>query len=159
MYNALTHTFQSHRLLRYLSRALVALGRHDEAGKALRLYLDLFDKSKETDPTKINRELKKFHGTNGDQGEKVSSSNAGTLDSAGESDTDTDAQFVDTMVFAVRVFCKYLDDPATGLKLAQRAKEVFEKSEGDTLKGDQRLESRLERALGVALGASTAKGA
>lgn len=172
MYNALTHTFQSHRLLRHLARALVALGRHDEAGKAIRLYLDLFNKSKETDPEKVNRELRKYREpADGDRGEKGGfdekssksgrSLNGDVTDEQGRrhtsTDTDHDAHFIETMSFGVRLFSKYLNDPATALTLAKRGREVLDASE-DSVKSENVLESRVERALGVALGSLTAKG-
>ncbi|KAK4054711.1 hypothetical protein OIV83_000635 [Microbotryomycetes sp. JL201] len=163
MYNALTHTFQSHRLLRHLARALVALGRHDEAGKALRLYHELFNKSKETDPTVVAREMRKFRetekrgetGADAFAGEKQSAESKGQAEEF-ENDADTDRQFVETVAFAVRVFVKYLDDPAFAVDMAKRARQLFD-DERSKLKGDAKLESQLERTLGIALGARAAK--
>ncbi|KAM0793005.1 hypothetical protein ACM66B_000498 [Microbotryomycetes sp. NB124-2] len=164
MYNALTHTFQSHRLLRHVARALVALGRHEEAGKALRLYFELFNKSKETDPTVVAREMRKFRDS-----EKKDQSDADTfaaekdeadkVDGRGdelENDADTDEQFVETIVFAVRVFVKYLDDPDFAVEMAERARKLFD-DEKSALKGNAKLESKLERTIGIALGAKAAK--
>lgn len=163
MYNALTHTFQSHRLLRHLARALVALGRHKEAGKALRLYFELFNKSKETDPTVVAREMRKFRDAEkkGEKGadtfererEKVQDGDTEPI----ENDADTDRQFVETMAFAVRVFVKFLDDPPRAVDMIKRARDIFDEDKSG-LKGDTRLEAKIERALGVALGARAAKG-
>ncbi|KAK4058229.1 hypothetical protein OIO90_000968 [Microbotryomycetes sp. JL221] len=155
MYNALTHTFQSHRLLRHLSRALVALGRHEEAGKALKLYFELFNKSKETDPTIVAREMRKFRQAEHNNGSTTMETDKDTRQDV-ESDADSDYQFVETVTFAVRVFVKYLDEPDRAVEMAKRAREIFD-DEKSELKGDAKLESKLERALGIALGAQAAK--
>ena len=60
MYNALSHTFQSQRLLRHLIVALTARGSYSEAGQALTVYLELFDKARETDAAQVARDVRKF---------------------------------------------------------------------------------------------------
>lgn len=159
MYHALTHTFASHRLLRHLARGLVALGEYEEAGKALELYRELWEKSRETDPRKVARELRRFRREGGSEGEKEKVE-VEEEESEGEDDFDDARQFVGVAVFAVRVFCRYLGRPERGLIFARRAREELDKEEGDEgLKADKVLEGRVEEALGVAIGALAAKGA
>jgi tetratricopeptide (TPR) repeat protein len=172
MYNALTHTFQSQRLLRYLIRALTARGSHVEAGKALHLYVDLFDKARETDAAQVARDVRKFRvGSVATEAEKFKEKyrsesddghgENGTADVAVDEedfDIDADREFVETMVFGVRLACKYLEDPKGGLKLAKRARAIFDEGKDKSLVADKLVESRVERALGVALGALASKG-
>ncbi|ORY62875.1 hypothetical protein BCR35DRAFT_334838 [Leucosporidium creatinivorum] len=132
MYRALTHTFATHRLLRHLSRALVALGSHSEAAKSLSLYLDLFSKSKETDPRKVARELRRFRAAEAgeeqvDEKVELDGEKEGEHEE-GESDFDSDEQFVRTAVWATRVFVRNLGEPQRGLEFARKAREVFDAS-------------------------------
>lgn len=169
MYNALTHTFQSQRLLRHLIRALTARGSYSEAGKAIHLYLDLWNKTRETDAAQVVRDVRKFR-AKAAQEEKGSSS-APQLPLLGEKnggddlvaddedfDIDSDRDFVRTACFGTRVFCKYLGKPSEGLKLAKRAREVYDEKKDQRLFGDKREESRIERALGIAFSSLTAQG-
>lgn len=162
MYNALTHTFACHRLLRYLARALVALGHYSEAAKALELYLELFSKSKETDPSKVARTLRRFRraeaGVEVDPDDEKVGETEKEVEDEGESDFDSDEQFIRTAVLAVRVFCRYLDKPDKAVEFAEKARKVFD-AENSPLKGDAALESKIEEALGLAVGAQAAKGA
>lgn len=174
LYNALTHTFQSQRLLRHLVRVLTTKGSYSEAGKALKLYVELFDKARETDAAQVARDVRKFRGkahVEKHHHEKTPSEGGGEkapaeaeeeeepVDLEEDFDIDSDRDFVRTLTFGTRVFCKYLDDPAAGLKLAKRARAVFDEKKDPALAADKSEESRIERALGVALGALTAKGA
>ncbi|GAA5964258.1 hypothetical protein JCM21900_001805 [Sporobolomyces salmonicolor] len=188
MYNALTHTFQSQRLLRHLIRALAACDRHDEAAKSLRLYVELWDKSRETDAGQVAREMKllrrkaarerktasgewvKVEAASGGDVEKaiVASRSAlsleGDLDADHEQermnhDIDSEVQFVQTVAFGVRFLCKYLDEPKEALKLAQRMRAIFEENGDEALVGSKVEEARIERSLGIALGALAAKDA
>mgnify|MGYP001579758692 CR=1 FL=1 len=151
LYNALTHTFQSQRLLRHLVRVLAARGSHVEAGKALHLYVDLFNKARETDAAQVARDVRKFRSRAEGQEEATNDDE--------DFDIDSDREFVRTLGFGTRLCCKYLDDPAGGLELARRAREVFDEKKDAELAGDKVEESRVERALGIAWGALTAKGA
>lgn len=159
MYRALTHTFGTHRLLRHLSRALVALGSHSEAAKSLSLYLELFSKSKETDPRKVARELRRFRAAEakGEELDEKADETGEEEGEPGESDFDSDEQFVRTAVWATRVFIRNLGQPERGLEFAKKAREVFDETK-EAIKDDQNLESRIEGALGVAIGAMAAKG-
>jgi tetratricopeptide (TPR) repeat protein len=168
MYNALTHTFQSQRLLRHLARALVARGSHVEAGKAINLYVELFDKCRQTDAAQVAKDLRRLRRNSISQrgedehrvqvdGEKEKNGEEEEGEDKG-SDIDSDREFVRTLTFGTRLFCKYLGDPRRGWELASRAREVFDEKKDETLVEDKGEESRIERALGVALGALTAKG-
>ncbi|KAI5474152.1 tetratricopeptide repeat containing protein [Pseudohyphozyma bogoriensis] len=168
MYNALTHTFQSQRLLRHLIHALTAKGAYEEAGKALHLYTELANKTRETDAAQVAKDARKFRqktqaAEKGEaQGKRLELDFEKEKEAAEEEDDhdfDSDLEFVRTLTFGTRVFCKYLGKPEEGLKLARRAREIFEGSKDGTLGGEGKKveESRIERALGVALGALTAK--
>ncbi|KAM0750347.1 protein prenylyltransferase [Meredithblackwellia eburnea MCA 4105] len=181
MYAALTHTFQSQRLLRYLIRALTVGGSYDEAGKALKLYVELFDKARETDAKTVARDVRRFRKrTELDVSTKGrGAKNGGTVAvSSGEgdeklvvnnydededdeqdlgTDIDSDVDFVATCVFGSKLLCKYLGDPKTGLEVAMRALHVLREKKDDKLLGNLVEEARVERAVGVALGALTEK--
>ncbi|CEQ42169.1 SPOSA6832_03951, partial [Sporobolomyces salmonicolor] len=179
---------ESQRLLRHLIRALAACDRHDEAAKSLRLYVELWDKSRETDAGQVAREMKllrrkadregktasgewvKVEAASGGDVEKaiVASRSAlsleGDLDADHEQermnhDIDSEVQFVQTVAFGVRLLCKYLDEPKEALKLAQRMRAIFEEKGDEALVGSKVEEARIERSLGIALGALAAKDA
>ncbi|KAK4704926.1 cargo-transport protein YPP1, partial [Phenoliferia sp. Uapishka_3] len=162
MYNALTHTFQSQRLLRHLMFALTSKGSYVEAGKALKIYVELFDKARETDAAQVARDVRKFR-AKADAAtmpvEKIEEKpvQVEVDEDEEEFDIDSDREFVRTLTFGARVSCKYLDDPEKGLKLAERAREIFDEGKDRSLSEDRKEESQIERALGVALGALTAK--
>lgn len=169
LYNALTHTFQSQRLLRHLVRVLVARASYVEAGKVLHLYVELFDKARETDAAQVARDLRRFHKerqhttVNGNGGEKMDEKHRGedVHGVAGDEedfDIDSDRVFIDTLLFGTRLLCKYLDDPTEGMRMAKRARTIFDEQRDATFAKDTALEGRVERALGIALGAFTAKG-
>ncbi|KAL8277048.1 hypothetical protein RQP46_010582 [Phenoliferia psychrophenolica] len=166
MYNALSHTFQSQRLLRHLIYALTSKASYSEAGKALTLYLELFDKARETDAAQVARDVRKFrtraNSAAAGQPPQLEPHSSPLVDKkegadGEEFDIDSDRLFVRTLTFGVRVVCKYLDDPVKGLKMARRARAIFDEGKDAKLKEDKVEESRIERALGVALGALTAK--
>ncbi|GAA5866685.1 hypothetical protein JCM3774_001957 [Rhodotorula dairenensis] len=179
LYNALTHTFQSHLLLRHLIRALTIAGRYDEATKALRLYRELWDKARETDAKEVALEMRELRsramreaagaGKGSLSGEKDSSTtppekDTHAPDAESEStglnepfavDIDSDAVFIETVVFGVRLLCRYFGERATdAVELAKRAKAVFDQEKDASLKKDGgKVEADLERSLGAALGA------
>lgn len=177
MYHALTHTFQSHRLLRHLARALVALGRHAEAAKALKLYAELFDKARETDAVQVARELRQLHeraareakGAGATAGEREKEEEAelqAGREGLGErakpeadepTDVDSDGEYVRTVAFAARVVTKYLGEPEEGYRLARRGREVFDEGKEAGLVGDKVAEARIEVALGLSLAALAIK--
>lgn len=185
LYNALTHTFQSQLLLRHLIRALTIAGRYDEATKALRLYRELWDKARETDAKEVAKEMRELRSramqeatAPGDdtrvagekesvaatQGKDSHTPDAGTdsigLDEPFAVDMDSDAVFIETAVFGVRLLCRYFGDRAAdAVELATRAKAVFDEGKDDSLKTEGgKIEADLERALGAALGALARQG-
>ncbi|BGP21877.1 microtubule-associated protein [Rhodotorula toruloides] len=170
LYNALTHTFQSQLLLRHLIRALTVAGRYDEAAKALALYRELWDKARETDAKEVAREMKKLRARASAQEVGEKSEKEGLVNGHGEhdlddavdvdpyaSDIDADAVFIDTLIYGVRLLCKFVDRPKVAVELAKRAREVFDEGRDERLKEYKVLEARIERTLGVALGALAAK--
>ncbi|GAA5911974.1 hypothetical protein JCM6882_004730 [Rhodosporidiobolus microsporus] len=60
LHSALTHTIQSHLLLRHLIHALTLAGRYHEAAQALRLYRAYGDKSRETDARAVGEEMRRL---------------------------------------------------------------------------------------------------
>ncbi|KPV78685.1 uncharacterized protein RHOBADRAFT_51121 [Rhodotorula graminis WP1] len=172
LYSALSHTFQSHLLLRHLVRALSIAGRHLEATKALRLYRDLWDKARETDAKEVAREMRVLRARAwkearaagaGEAGEKEkgverSGDEDGREEGPYDSDIDSDRAFVDTALFGVRLLCRaQVGEPREAVELARRARAVFDEGRDEELRADKEVEARIETALGVALGALAAK--
>ncbi|POY71986.1 hypothetical protein BMF94_4995 [Rhodotorula taiwanensis] len=164
LYNALTHTFQSQLLLRHLVRALTIVGRHEEAAKALRLYRELWDKARETDAKEVAKEMRELRtramreasGGVAEKAidEKVGSSADGAVDEPYAVDIDSDGDFVETVVFGVRLLCRYFDDRASeAVEIARRAKAICDDGKDERLKANTAAQAAVERALGVALGA------
>ncbi|GAA6023866.1 hypothetical protein JCM11491_003297 [Sporobolomyces phaffii] len=137
LYRALSHTFQSHRVLRYLVRALTVAARYDEAAKAVRLYRELWDKARETDAKRVAREMKHLR-------RRTRSGSEGDGDDDEFDDLDTDRQFIETAAFGVRLACRYLDDPTLAVDLAQRMHTVLGGG------GDDALRGTVELSLGIA---------
>ena len=183
LYNALTHTFQSQLLLRHLIRALAIAGRYDEATKALRLYRELWDKARETDAKEVAKEMRELRaramreeagrGEGKVDVEKEEGStrektvDAGSADSTTAEthapyavDIDSDALFIETVVFGTRLLCRYFGERAAdAVDLAKRAKTVFDEAKSDSLRQDGgKIEADLERSLGAALGARARQG-
>ncbi|GAA6061919.1 hypothetical protein JCM10212_000544 [Sporobolomyces blumeae] len=181
LYNALTHTFQSQRLLRYLVRTLTVSERYNEARKALKLYVELWDKARETDAKQVAREMKELRakaGVNGGSGpqsgggggtgaEKLTekANGSGSVDEEvrstrleeDEHDVDSDLEFLETGAFGVRLLCRYVGDPKEGLALANRMKAVWDEQRDAEIRGRQDLEGKVELSLGIALGSLAAK--
>ncbi|GAA5979953.1 hypothetical protein JCM10908_001476 [Rhodotorula pacifica] len=177
LYNALTHTFQSQLLLRHLVRALTIAGRYDEATKALRLYRELWDKARETDAKEVAREMRELRSramreeaSGGGAGsrkeeEKVvlekseattSADSTTEFDEPYAVDIDSDALFLQTAVFGVRLLCRYFSDRAEeAVDLARRARAVLDEGKDAALRreegGRSRIEADVERSLGAAL--------
>lgn len=74
------------------------------------------------------------------------------------SDLDSDRDFISTALFGCRLLCKYLNDPQGGVALAKRAREIFDEGKMEGLLQDKAVEAKIERALGISLGAFTAVG-
>ncbi|BGP36935.1 hypothetical protein JCM10449v2_000837 [Rhodotorula kratochvilovae] len=168
LYAALTHTFQSHLLLRHLIRALTIAGRFLDAAKALRLYRALWDKARETDAAEVAREMRVLRArakgeaaaSEGNKGEKrPAEANGEGVRAQGpyDEDIDPDGAFVDTALFGVRLLVRQVGEPGEALELARRARAVFDEGKDERLRGDKEVEARIETALGVALGALAAK--
>jgi hypothetical protein len=137
-------------------RVLTAKASYAEAGKVLRLYGEMFDTARRTDSAQVARDLRRFHAEqDGNAKDDVHNEKFGTDE---EFDIDTDRDYIKTLTFGTRLLCKYLDNPTEGLKLAKRAREIFDEGRDTTLAGDKIIEGVIERALGIAFGAFTAKG-
>lgn len=166
LYNALTHTFQSHRVLRYLVRTLTVATRYEEAGKALKLYVELFSKARETNAKQIAKEMKHLRKRAGlvvevDTEKKFSSSlgrgeNVTEVedddDEEEEYDIDSDREFIEIGAFGVRLLCRYLDNPRDAVNLAEKMKDVLSESDSREVRG------KVESSLGIALGCLAKKG-
>lgn len=128
----------------------------------LRLYVEIFDKARETDSAQVARDLRKFHAErqiesgNGENEDEKQMREGAEEDH--EFDIDSDREFIQTLLFGVRLLCKYLNDPEEGLRLATRARTIFDEQKDQALSADKAEEGKIERALGIALGALTAKG-
>ncbi|GAA5966898.1 hypothetical protein JCM8115_006197 [Rhodotorula mucilaginosa] len=173
LYNALTHTFQSQLLLRHLIRALTIAGRYDEATKALRLYRELWDKARETDAREVAKEMRELRARaireevgrgegkvevekeEGSTWEKGGAESTTETDAPYAVDIDSDALFIETVVFGTRLLCRYFGERAAdAVDLAKRARTVFDEAKGGSLRQDGgKIEADLERSLGAALGA------
>ncbi|GAA5969963.1 hypothetical protein JCM3765_002325 [Sporobolomyces pararoseus] len=159
LYNALTHTFQSHRLLRYLVRALTIAIRYVEAGKALKLYLELFEKARETDAKRVAEEMKRLRKRAGvDPGtprnEKLEENlelNLERNEEEEEHDIDSDREFIEIGTFGVRLLCRYLEKPKEALKIAERMKKIRDDGREAGLKEDVEVRGKVEMSLGLAL--------
>ncbi|GAA6051308.1 hypothetical protein JCM3770_006804 [Rhodotorula araucariae] len=171
LYAALTHTFQSHLLLRHLVRALTIADRASEAAKALRLYRELWDKARETDAAEVAREMRVLRArargeaeagaeADGEKREKralVRGDDEAEDRGPYDEDIDSDAAFVDTALFGVRLLVRQVGEPGEAVELARRARAVFDEGKDRQLRADKEVEARIETALGVALGALAAK--
>lgn len=178
LYNALTHTFQSQLLLRHLIRALTIAGRYDEATKALRLYRELWDKARETDAREVAKEMRELRARaireevgrgegkvevekeEGSTWEKGGAESTTETDAPYAVDIDSDALFIETVVFGTRLLCRYFGERAAdAVDLAKRARTVFDEAKGGSLRQDGgKIEADLERSLGAALGALARQG-
>ena len=152
--------------------------RYEEAGKALKLYFELWDKARLTDAKGVAREMKALRrkagvenssersreGTQewvkvGDEkgGEFVKGKGEGGEVEDGH-DVDSDREFIETAAFGCRLLCRYLGDSKEAVRLGMRMKEVFEEGKEVGLREDRRLNAKVEMALGISLGALAAKG-
>ncbi|GAA95304.1 uncharacterized protein L969DRAFT_292814 [Mixia osmundae IAM 14324] len=170
MYRCTTHTFQSQRLLRYLIPLHIATREYPDARKALDLYVQLFEKAKETNMAEVAQELVESQQQgnrggsqrNGDaedddqEGSEASQAEDGQAEPKapaghGETDFDTDEQFIDTVLLGMRLLCKYLEDPDAALAHSRIALKTL--ADSDALTDRQRIEARLQRMIGIATAA------
>lgn len=145
LYDALSHTFQSQRLLRYLVRTLTVATRYVEAAKALKLYLELWDKARETDAKRVAREMKRLRRRSGIIDEEKQPDDDKDDDDEEEHDIDTDRQWIDTAAFGVRLLCRYVGDAREAVRLAKRMNEIWQQ------KDDGVVQAKIETSLGIAL--------
>lgn len=118
---ALSYTFQSHRLLRYLLTLQMALNNKRQVLKSFMLYSKLWEKAKETDLVEVSRKLRRFRdedqssagGVNGENGKNTGNfdgpppsppSNQTIKSSAEEADVDELTTFIETCCVATKVF-------------------------------------------------------
>ncbi|BGP13020.1 hypothetical protein JCM10213v2_000939 [Rhodosporidiobolus nylandii] len=181
LYGGLTHTLQSHSLLRHLIHVLTLAGRPAEAVKALRLYRSYGDKARETGAAKTLAEMRRLK-EKAERGELTGDESSEEKGGEGEKenekketekqeeeekddspptaaenlalDIDSDQLFVQTVVFGVRLLVKELGEPREALELAKRARAVWEESREE---GKEQREALVEWALGTAEGAVAAK--
>lgn len=136
---------------------MTAQSSYSQAGKALGLYVELFNKARETDSGQVAKDLRKFR-ANGNGTVEIEDGEKVEIEDTEANDVDSDRDFIETALFGSRLSCKFLNDPTTGVSMAKRAKEIFDEDKEDGLAADVDVEARIERALGISLGAATAKG-
>lgn len=147
--------------------------RYEEAGKALNLYVELWDKARETDAKRVAQEMKRLRKRAGvdtpkRNGEKLSEKSGLRIEGQGreeeeeeeeeEHDIDSDREFIETAAFGVRLLCRYLKKPEEAVRIAKRMQEIRESGKERALKEDQEVRGKVELALGISLGALAHEG-
>lgn len=156
LYRATTVTFQSQRILRYLVDLLYSKGSYLEAKEALLLYCQLFARAKETGAGQQERRIKDSRQkANPDEDFHDDGGGFDEPDDGPGGDFDSDEQYIHTLLIGVRLLVKQLDDPDLATTMAERAKQTVD---GDEDRFGAKMRSRVERMLGIAVGAQSSKG-
>lgn len=158
LYRATTLTFQSQRILRHLVELLTAKGSYEEAAGALKLYVQLFQRAKETGAGEAEKQIKQSRKKANPDEEKFAGDDGGfdEPEKGPGGDWDSDEQFVATLVAGVRLLVKHLDKPVLATEMAETAAKVVEE---DDDRFGAKLKSRVERMRGIAYGAQSNYGA
>lgn len=144
--------------------------RYVEAGKAFKLYLELFEKARETDAKRVAEEMKRLRKRAGvDPGTPRNENLEEKLElnfderpkkeeEEEEHDIDSDRDFIEIGTFGVRLLCRYLNDPKEASRVAERMKAIREDGKEAGLKDDVEVRGKVEMSLGIALGSLANQG-
>lgn len=164
LYTLSRYTFHSQRISRHLFTILVAAENYDEARKALNLYIQIVDKAREgdaADAAALVEEAKRREAghdapaTNGNvhdgkEANGIISKEAEESAQEVHIDADSDEIFINTLLFASHVYCRYLKDAAGAIKLIEKVTSLLEKSESQkAIASDKLLYARIKRVSGA----------
>lgn len=138
----------------------------------MNLYVELWDKARETDAKRVAQEMKRLRKRAGvdtpkRNGEKSSEKSGLRIEGQEreeeeeeeeEHDIDSDREFIETAAFGVRLLCRYLKKPDEAVTIAKRMQEIRESGKERGLKEDQEVRGKVELALGISLGALAHEG-
>ena len=119
-------TFHSHRILRHLTRLLLANGEYADAKRTFLLYVQLVTKGRQTSAGDVSLQLKK----------RPTSLPAKHPDDIADDaeiereDADDDKIFLSMLLFGVRMFCRYGDED--DIAEAKRVIEIAQDVVGET---------------------------
>lgn len=121
---AMTHiTFDSHLISRSLMEALTVAEQYDEAEQALKLYVQLVEKTREA----VEAEKKNARKAEGEEDDHQSQASAASINKFDDND---DAEtYTRTLIYGSRLLSVYLGKHAEADKVARRALEILETDE------------------------------
>lgn len=123
-------TFNSYRIYRHMFRLLAVSGDPELAKRTLRLYVQVVAKAREAGASQ--------GGTNADV--------------EGPVDTDTDRQWVQTLVLGAKMFCRFTvqeADHGRAVELAKEAGTIIQKAKARLEEEDKELVASVQLAEGI----------
>ncbi|KZO97334.1 hypothetical protein CALVIDRAFT_563124 [Calocera viscosa TUFC12733] len=145
-----TLTFHSHRILRHLTRLLVATGDIDEAKRVFRLYVQLVTKARETSAGDVSLQLKRRPTGEAAAPPEEIAYDEGEMEQLGAgTDADGDRTFVSALVFGVRMLSRWAkteEDAKEAWKTAQLGNAMLNATDA---RRDRVLSARLKAAAGI----------
>lgn len=159
MERALSYTFQSHRLLRYLLTLHMALNNKSQALKAFELYEKLWEKAKETDLVNVSRKLRQFRledeaNDSADVPKQAPSANGHLATAAApvqpddeEADIDRPLTYIGACCLAAKVYCsdpRREDEARKATSFMERALELIPEGTSNEIRAS------VQKWLGIA---------
>lgn len=148
-------TFHSQRVTRHLFTLLVASENYEEAKRALDLYIQIVDKAREGDAAEagglVEESRRQEQGYEG----PANGNGALTEESKKEAeklhlDSDSDELYVNTLLYGVHVYIKYLQDAQSANTLARKVIDFVASDPKQTLAKDFELWAKIKRLGGIA---------
>lgn len=148
-------TFLSQRVTRHLFTLLVASENYEEARRALHLYIQIVDKAREGDAAEASGLVEESK--NREQGGATPINGAMTEHSKQQTkkallDSDSDRLYMDTLLYGVHVYTRYMHLPKEADELARKVIAFVDQDRERTLGKDVLLWAKVKRVAGIARG-------
>lgn len=164
-------TFHSQRIMRHLFTLLVASENYEEAKKALMLYIQIVDKTREgnlaeeknkqqdeeskkkekkDEPQEDSQDGPAADVEEEEKGDDESNKQQQQPQNEPEQDLDSDENYVHTLLYGVHVYIKYMQDGRAADALARKVIDFVDAQPEKTLAKDFTLWAKVKRMGGVA---------
>lgn len=101
-------TFHSQRILRHLTRLLIASGEYSDAKRTFLLYVQLLTKGRQTSAGDVSLQQKRMQtDLPAEHPEVIADEDGAKVERGAGEDSDDDVLFLSMLLFGVRMFCRY----------------------------------------------------
>lgn len=150
---ATRYTFHSQRIMRHLSRLLLAYGNYLEAKRTFLLYVELVVKGRQTSAGDVSLQLKRRPtDLPAEHPEVIAEEEEAEEERGAGGDSDDDVTFLNMLVFGIRMLCRYgnEDDIGEAKRILNIALEVMGPESSKRRKGwSSVLRANVSAARGI----------